>query len=346
MTTLQYYSESGELTVFPNHTISRHSGEISNIKSGKMMTRYKSAAGYNRVSVFHEGKIRGILVARAIASTFLGPPPTNHHTADHEDKNNSNDVLSNIRWLDKSGQSNNRTMPDELKSAFIITKDGVEHTAKEWIEIFKKQNGNKYHESTIIRYAQQQLYDFRYKTFPNLRGEVWKSIPWSKNKCGEWFISNKSRMKYKTRYTENVLNADQLHKSAGYPTIKINGKDWKCHYLSMMMFRPREYAARLSGDIILHKNDDPSDFNPFRLRWGTEPENRFDAHKNGKYDGTLREQKSVVSYINGVFEKEHESISAALRFLKKDYPDAYWKGISRILGTDVVRYGRTWKNND
>ncbi|AGE56587.1 hypothetical protein ATCVNEJV2_307R [Acanthocystis turfacea Chlorella virus NE-JV-2] len=341
MKTLQYYSEDGNLTVFHDHTIDEH-GVVVNTNTGNVMTRCKNGE-YNRVAVSREKTLRGLYVARALASTFLGPPPTLLYTPDHEDGDSFNDTLNNIRWLDKSGQSKNRNMPPVFNTAFIITKDGVEHTAKGWLDIYKKPNGNKYITGTILKYAREKQYGFSYKTFPNLRGEVWKSIPWSRDNKGEWLISNKSRMKYKTNHAENVLSVEQLHKDNGYPDVQINGKGWKCHKLSMMVFRPREYAAKLPGDIILHKDDDKLDFNPFQLRWGTPPENSIDAHKNGKYDGTTKAQKPVASYINGVFEKEHESISDAARYLKTEYDTSNPQNVSDALKYNVSRYGRTWK---
>ncbi|AGE49436.1 hypothetical protein ATCVCan0610SP_263L [Acanthocystis turfacea Chlorella virus Can0610SP] len=282
MKTLEYYWKDGTHTVFGGYTIDELS--VVRNKKGHVMSRHKNEDGYYSVVVKHEQKRRGILVGRTLASTFLGPPPTNHHTADHKDKNNSNDVLSNIRWFDKSEQVKNRDIPKDQKAAFIIVKDGVERTAKEWVDVYKYPDGKKYTESTIRKFARKQKNGFRYKDFLNLCGEVWKAVPGSKNKKGEWFISNKNRMKYKTQNTENVLTTDQLIKTDGYPLIVINGKHVKCHHISMMTFRPREYAAKLPGDILLHKNDDPLDFNPFRLRWGTHPENGKDAYRNGKHD--------------------------------------------------------------
>ncbi|AGE56526.1 hypothetical protein ATCVNEJV2_116L [Acanthocystis turfacea Chlorella virus NE-JV-2] len=287
--------------------------------------------------------MRSLFLARAIISTFLGPPPTVYHTAEHKDQNRGNDVLSNIIWEDKSGQRLNQTRPVELNTAYIIVKDDVEHTAKEWVDIFKKPNGKNYTIQRILQFAQEHNHGFRYKVFSNLRGEVWKSIPGSKNSRGEWLISTKNRMKYKTNHAENVLAVDQLITKEGYPSVCINGKQLLCHYLSMMTFRPREYAAKLPDDIVLHKNDDRFDFNPFRLRWGTHTENRTDAHNNGKYDGTKTERKPVSSYIDGVFEKTHESSYAAAEFLQENgYPNAIHQGVRSGLNINVIRYGRTW----
>lgn len=345
MKTLEYHWGDGTHTVFNGYTIDKY-GIVTNIKTGQVISR-RITNTYNRVSITHEGNRRSILVARALASTFLGKPPTEHHTADHIDRTKINDVLDNIRWLDKNGQRSNQVRSYKTKSAFIIEWNEVEYTAKELAEKLKDEltpSGNKFTDKIIRKYAQKQLYGFRYKTFSNLPGEVWKSVKDSKNKMGEWFISSKNRMKYKTIYTENIMTVDKLSKRDGYPTVRINGKQWPCHYLSMMAFRPNEYAAKEPGDIILHKNDYKLDFNPFRLRWGTPPENGIDAHKNGKYRGTKSEQKQCASYIGNVFEKDYKSLREAIRYLKEvGYTSAKVSHVGDILDTTNVRYDRTWK---
>jgi hypothetical protein len=342
---LQYYSAKGKLTVFDGYTIDNH-GVVTNITTGRVMAQRITADGYAVVSVTHDGKRRFIRVARALASTFIGPPPTNHHTADHIDRDRSNDTLENIRWASTSGQIKNQTRPSDYKAAFIIVKDGVECTAKEWADVYTKLYGTRCDKKTIFEFAQQQQHGFGYKIFEDLPGEEWKAVPESKNSQGEWFISSMNRMKYKTKYAKNVLTVDQLHKANGYPTVYINGKRRYCHHLSMMTFRPEEYAAKLPGDIILHENDDKLDFHPFRLRWGTPSENGTDAHDNGRYDGATSARKSIVSYIDGVFEREYESIRAAKKYLQENgYPKADRSGVRYAL-CGAIRYGRTWKLSD
>ncbi|AGE49554.1 hypothetical protein ATCVCan0610SP_639L [Acanthocystis turfacea Chlorella virus Can0610SP] len=339
---LHYYSNKGELTVFSGYTIDEN-GVVTNVATGRPMAKH-NANGYNIVHVRCDGARRYIRVIRALASTFLGPPPSMHHTADHIDRDSTNDTLENVRWASTREQNLNKRRPCELKSAFVIVKDGVEHTAKEWSNVFAKPDGTRYSENTIREFVQQQKYGFRYKTFPNLRGEMWKAVPGSKNKNGEWFISNKNRMKYKTRYAENVMTVDKLLKVAGYPTVGINGKTWPCHVLSMMAFRPNEYAAKLQGDIVLHKHDNKLDFNPFRLRWGSPSENSSDAHDNGKFYGTNSARRPVASYVGGELEREHESLINAVRYLRENgYSKARDGNVHRALKTGSVCYARTWK---
>jgi len=342
MKTLEYYWKDGTHTVFDGYTIDEHS--IIRNKQGRVIARIRSG-GYYRVGVRHKGKDHKIRVCRALASTFIGKPPTLKHTVDHEDNNKTNDTLENIRWLCKAGQSKNRTMPTENKFAFIIVKDGVELTAKDWVKVYKKPDGGKYDKDTILNYARKQTNGFRYKVFTDLSGEEWKVVPGSKNKKGEWFISNMNRMKYKTSHAENVVDTNRLSMNGdGYPQVDINGKHVLCHVLSMMIFHPEEYAAKCLEFIILHENDDKNDFRPSKLRWGTPHENGKDAHKNGKHDGTKRAQKPVASYVNGKIEQEHESLRAAARYLQENgYSDANASCVSYASENDIVKYDRVWK---
>ncbi|AGE57768.1 hypothetical protein ATCVNTS1_779R [Acanthocystis turfacea Chlorella virus NTS-1] len=346
MKILEYYSIDGSHMVFANYGINK-SGDVKNTQIDKMITQHKIGK-YNIVSISHRGKRYNVRVSRALASTFIGKPPTLQHTADHIDRNSMNDVLDNICWANKSDQVNNRDKWYMNKSAFVIVRNGIEHTAKEWEEALKDNLnafGRKFTAAAIQHYTQRKQHGFQYKTFQKLRREVWRSVKGSKNNKGtEWFISNMNRMKYKTKYAENVLNADQLYNTNGYPMVIINGKKWFCHELSMMMFRPNEYAARLVNDIILHKNDNKLDFNPFRLRFGSPSDNTIDAHNNGKYDNTKTSRKIILSYINGVFEKEHESIHAAVKYLcEHKYPKASIGNLSIAVRDGKTRYGRTWQ---
>ncbi|AGE53044.1 hypothetical protein PBCVFr5L_017R, partial [Paramecium bursaria Chlorella virus Fr5L] len=129
----------------------------------------------------------------------------------------------------------------------------------------------------------------------------------------------------------------------------INKKSYLCHVLAFMMFHQKEWKARNPGDIVLHEKDDKLDFRPEMLRLGTQSDNAKDAHDNGKHDGTKSARMKCASYVNGVFEKNHDSQTAAAEYIKS-------KGLSKVCvanigraigmalsGTRDTAYGRTWK---
>jgi len=303
--------------------------------------------GYANVTITHDKKRHVLRVARIVASTFLGSPPDPSYTADHTNKNRADDRLDNIRWLDPSEQIKNRDMPETLKSAFIIVNDNSneEMTAKEWTDEFKKPNGESYAPISIARFAREKKHGFHVKEYPDLKGEIWKPVVGSENSQGRWEVSNMSRMKYITEYAENVFEGERLGLVNGYPTVGINGKNVSCHVIVFKTWFPDLYAAMKPNEEILHEKDDRLDFRPEKLRIGTRPTNRKDAHDNGKYDGTKSEYQKCASYVSGVFEKNHESQEDAAKYLKENgWPKASQGNISNVLqGKYNSAYGRTWK---
>ena len=280
--TLVYYFEDGTRVTFNKYSIYSF-GYIKNKKTGRILA-IKKNGDYNVINIFDEkGKRRGIYIGHAIVSTFIGRPPTLKHTADHIDKNPENDTIDNLRWLDESGQSKNQDRSATYKSAFVIVKDDVEKTSKEWVEHLrdkKNSNGREYTDKMINHYARRKQYGFSYKEYPDIPGEVWKKIVNSENAWGHWEISNMNRVKQVTKYAENVLSDDRLGLKNGYPFIIIG----HCHILSFKTFFPEEYTAKKSYEMILHKEDNKMDFRPHKLRIGTSSENGFDAHANGCYN--------------------------------------------------------------
>jgi len=339
--TLEYYFIDGRHIVFDNLTIDfigivrDNNGNVREPQIGKN--------GYERITVSKEGKRYDIRVNRAVATTFFGKPPSSEHTADHGDRNRRNNALDNISWKTPSEQNLNQDRPDTYKSAFIVVKDGVEKTAKEWVTYLEGTTnpyGRAYTVSAIKHYAQRKQHGFAYKVYEDLPGEIWKEVPDSNVK-----ISNKQRVKRTmTSDTENVLDVSQLSTSGGYPMITINGEKCFVHHLCLQVFSPDEYNAMNPGDVVRHKHDDRLDFRPEKLLSGSRSQNMTDAHDNGKYDGKKKARKPCVSYVDGVKEPEHNSLHAAVRYLKgKEYPKASRGGIYYALKNNTIRYGRTWK---
>ena len=193
----------------------------------------------------------------------------------------------------------------------------------------------------IQHYAQRKQHGFAYKEYPDLPGEIWKEIMYSKTTRGRWKISNMNRVKYITKYAENIFSGERLGLRNGYPFITLG----LCHIIAFKTFFPEEYALMQTGDIILHENDDRLDFRPHKLRIGTRSDNMNDAHNNGCYDDTQRARQKCASYVEGIFEKEHDSQSYAVKYLKSiGYKKATQGKISMALsGYRNTSYGRTWK---
>jgi len=345
--TLEYYFDNNLHIVFKKYTIDTF-GIIKTVKTGK--TPSYGNGSYNKCAVYDDkGKQHMILIGRAVASTFLGKPPTPGHTTDHiESEQKKNDALSNIRWLCKSGQNNNRIMPEIYKAAFLIVKNGVEKTVNEWVahmNAVKMPKERKFTKGMISMYAQQNQHGFKYKEYPDLEGEDWKEIEGSETEKGHWKISNMNRVKFITNHAENVVWGERLgHTNNGYPTIKINGRRCYCHILAFEAFNP---TVKRGNMMVLHEDDNKEDFRPQKLRLDTASANGKDSHVNGKRDGTKTARMRCASYINSVLEKDdYLSLTDAAEYLKsKGYPNASPSGISKALSGKYkhkTMYGRTW----
>ena len=346
---LKYYSEDGTLKIFDKYML-YHFGFIRNRKTGEVLQNIKKGV-YNTVSIYdNDGNTTTITIGRAIASTFIGPPPSLEHTADHINQNADDDNIHNIRWATNYEQKNNRNMPKTYKSAFIIVKDGIEKSSKEWVEHLKDQKntfGREYTEALINVYARRKQHGFSYKEYMDLPDEIWKMISNSKTSKGYWMISDMNRIKYVTKHAINILSGERFFLEKGYPSFGFNKKNWKCHILSFMTFFPDEYAAKKPEEMVLHEDDDKLDFRPHKLRLGTQSDNNIDAYNNGCYDDTKSARMKCASYVNGEFEKEHESQYDAAKYLKTidiKYKKAQQSNISMALnGNRKTAYDRTWE---
>ena len=346
--TLAYYSEDGTLKIFDKYTL-YHFGFVRNRKSGQILQNIKNGE-YNFVGVYDEGKRYNISISRAIASTFIGPPPSSEHTADHRERNPDDDNIYNIEWATKSEQSKNQDRPGVNKDALIVVRDGIEKTIGEWVEYFKYEKnpfGREYTKSVIEGYLKKKMFGFSFKEYPDLPGEIWKTIEWAKSSRGYWLISDMNRIKFITKQAENVLYGERLGLTEkGYPTIRINKKNKYCHILAFMTFFPDEWAAKKSNEIVLHKDDDKLDFRPHMLRLGTQSQNIIDAHDNGCYGDAQSGRMRCVSYIDGVYELLHDSQVDAAKYLKHiGYKKASRKSIGPAIDGKSRKsaYDRTWK---
>lgn len=73
---------------------------------GKKIKPVRNRTGYERVSLSKDGVVTGHNLHRIILSSFCGPPPFEGAQAAHNDGDNGNNVLTNLRWASpKENQS-------------------------------------------------------------------------------------------------------------------------------------------------------------------------------------------------------------------------------------------------
>ncbi|AGE54752.1 hypothetical protein PBCVKS1B_665R [Paramecium bursaria Chlorella virus KS1B] len=342
-TTLIYYEDTTlKKQIYTKYEINKEC-VIRHKRIKKTLSYHVNKNGYYKVTVYDDtGKSRGISVARAMLSTFVGPPPSPHHTADHKNKCRTDDRLGNLRWADELEQKLNRNMPETLNSAFIIVHDGEELTANEWAERVGV------HHTTICRRAQNvRNIEWSYKKYDDLPGENWKLVKDSKNSQGWWMVSDLGRVAYHTENTRKVSSPEELSTRGGYPSIGINGDQRMVHLVVFQTFRPEEYKAMKEGEMVLHEDDDRMDCRIDKLCVGTASLNGRDAHDNGKYDGKKTARRPCVAR-QGDWSKPFDSLDDAVEWLQAitEYKKASLGHISKCLnGKRKTAYGFTWTSS-
>ena len=122
---------------------SRNGNRYNAFIKSKILTLSKDKDGYNIVALNKEGISKTIRVARVEAIVFnlqipehLKDIPIEQLEVDHIDTNNSNDILSNLRWTDSKGNSNNPLTKQHMsearkgKTTWIKGKHHSEETRK------------------------------------------------------------------------------------------------------------------------------------------------------------------------------------------------------------------------
>jgi hypothetical protein len=349
--TFVYFTDDGHLEIFDDYTLD--SNKVLERIDGTRSPTPRKQHGYFFVDVSKNRKQHGRRLCRAMLSTFLGPPPNMSYTVDHiESKRKLDDDLSNLRWLNKSGQMKNRNMPETIKSARIIVNElfpGDELTAKEWTQLLMKPDGMKYKHCTFLNWAQNKENGFSYKYYDDLDDEEWKLVGDPDKNHVE--ISNKCRIKDVTfsefGREEHVLTAEQLCLQGVYPKKKINGEDRLVHVLVFQLWYPEEWVNKKPTEMVLHKHDDPLDFRPENLRLGTPSNNGTDAHDNGKFYGKQTARRPCIAYDEDVEIYKFKSLSDAARYLVKNIIDLKFNtaisDIRNALNKDKEYQGFTWK---
>ena len=95
-----------EINNYPNYTI-YPDGTILNHKLFIIMTSSKDKDGYRILGLRNKDGRKTKKVHRLLAQHFI-PNPDNLPLVDHIDRNPSNNSLDNLRWVDLSGNCQNR----------------------------------------------------------------------------------------------------------------------------------------------------------------------------------------------------------------------------------------------
>lgn len=136
--------------------------------------------------------------------------------------------------------------------------------------------------------------DFQFQVGHNhiyMVNEEWKDIPGFE---GRYQISNLGRVKSLPRYVKNgtgyrsVRGGIRKHSRNGpreYPSINLKDKSFTIHRLLGELWIPNPTGL----PEVLHKDDDPNNYNLDNLYWGTSSQNSNDTVKNGNHHYAKRD---------------------------------------------------------
>lgn len=100
-------------------------GRVYSLKRRKYMKQHANNRGYIMVQLCKNGKHKNLLVHRLVAQTFLDNPD-NKAQVDHIDRNQNNNNVKNLRWVDNYENFNNRDISKVkqagLKGAMAVKK--------------------------------------------------------------------------------------------------------------------------------------------------------------------------------------------------------------------------------
>jgi hypothetical protein len=236
--------------------------------TGVISTPKPTKSGY--VSVYCNGKSHQI--HRLMAIAFALPKRDDQDTVDHIDNDPSNNRLENLRWANRSEQTQHSYATNETRasSAPRTSKpvEGRELGAEVWVpyasssEAARSLGLNPGDINACCRGRQKKTggYEFRWgeaNEVAVLEGETWKPYE------SAW-VSSLGR--YKS--SKGVVSTPKP-KQSGYVSVFCNGK---CHQIHRLMAIAFALPKRDDQDTVDHIDSDPSNNRLENLRWANQSE--------------------------------------------------------------------------
>jgi len=97
--------------------------------------------GYHQVCLYRDGKRKSVYASRLVALNFI-PNPENKPEVDHIDRNPSNNHVSNLRWVTRQENQDNKGMRTDNTSGhkYVSYNEG----RKKWIFRYSKKGHKVY----------------------------------------------------------------------------------------------------------------------------------------------------------------------------------------------------------
>jgi|DEB0MinimDraft_12_1074336.scaffolds.fasta_scaffold00501_4 hypothetical protein len=118
-------------------------GEVKNIKKGNILKPRDNGSGYDIVDLSKKGIKKTHAIHRLIGLAFIEKINENYDCVDHIDRNTKNNLLENLRWVDKSGNNRNKEIPN--KHGYT----GVYKKGETFCSAIRGENGKRIHLGTF-----------------------------------------------------------------------------------------------------------------------------------------------------------------------------------------------------
>lgn len=239
---VRYYKLNGTVIEFDKYEINMR-GEVRNKITKNNLSIKKVSAVYPEISMVVPGPKRNVskfAIHILLASTFIGPRPINFDI-DHIDRNPLNYNISNLRYVSKKENANNRKLPkrNELIAEEVNHQTGEKRIYTRSIEIEKdpkkwdKMMGREYRKFVTWNYYIGDTYNFVYSHNIDLDSLVWVKLDeYTKT---DTYISPQGIIKSfggprKIKYTIGVLGPD------GYRVVSTTERRYRVHRLVAKYF--------------------------------------------------------------------------------------------------------------
>jgi hypothetical protein len=333
------------------------------------MTATWNPSGYYTMMIYGGTKVHNLM-----GLTRFVPKPSNmppDWTVDHGDKDPGNNHADNLEWKSPSDQAKNRRPTEQprivsyavigtalrdlvLVDGYVVLEGENVYFDTADLSVGAIVGGNSSKISRCVCGIQNSHAGFLWKTplsdgeYPD---ELFESI--GANVWYERSLSNAGRVKFEFHhgYSKIVMAAEmttkrQRRETDEYPRIRVGGKNVRIHVKIVESFvgtfpKKIEIGDRDHKLVVDHIDDVKSNSRLGNLQLLTHQDN---SQKRFLKSYTT----SVASFVDGKFEKAHNTRAAATESVKGEYPDATLEelnaAIELMTAGDVPAklYGRSW----
>lgn len=308
---------------FPNYSVSNF-GNVKNTVTNKNM-RLNLKGGYIHVSLVHNKQKTTFKVHRLVAAAFI-PNPENKSDVNHEDKNKTNNHVSNLTWMTRKENNQHKSigliyksnknkpvsrfsLDDELLETYHSIEDAGMWAYKNNLTLNAHNGRNSI--GNCLNGLSQKAYEYKWKYIVNdsVEHEEWREINMNKlfdreiNTDKHYYVSNFGRF----RNSNGIIMDNYKTNEHGYIRVYLYKKTFALHRLVALTFLDNP----LHKEQVNHKDGVKKNNRVDNLEWCTNSENQ--KHKFATGLGNVITRKVKQYDLNGNCIKEHDSILSAAK---------------------------------